>query len=155
MAVMGLLVIGGAGAGAYYYFMNPAVASPGAAEDGAAPAKTAKDKDHKAEPAVFVNLDPIILPMVDANGFNQVISLVVAIEVADPKDEEKVTNMMPRLQDAFIQQMYGEMNDKGYVKNGVIQVPKLKGRLNAIADEVLGEDLARDVLLQVIQQRPV
>jgi flagellar FliL protein len=93
--------------------------------------------------------------MVDANGFNQVLSLVVAIEVADPKDQEKVTNMMPRLQDAFIQQMYGEMNDQGYVKNGVIQVPKLKGRLNAIADEVLGEDLARDVLLQVIQQRPV
>ena len=38
---------------------------------------------------------------------------------------------------------------------GIIQVGKLKKRLNKVSEKVLGEDVVHDVLLQVVQQRPI
>jgi flagellar FliL protein len=154
MAAIGLLLLGGTGAAAYYYFMNPAVASTGEVKEASEKEHADKGDGHDKEKAVYVNLEPLILPIVNSEGVTQVVNLVVAVEIASEKDKEKVESLLPRLQDAFIQQMYGELNDKGYMKAGVLQVSKLKQHLNIIATKVLGEDIVSDVLLQVVQQRP-
>jgi len=41
------------------------------------------------------------------------------------------------------------------MKDGVIQVGALKTRLHSIGVKVLGEEMVTDVLLQVVQQRPI
>lgn len=161
IAVVALLVLGGGGAAAYFYFLNPAQAAAGGEEVG--DAAKAHDEAKKAEGSgghgeggavEYVKLDPLILPIIDNNGVTQVISLVVAIEVSSAEDKDTVTKLVPRITDAFIQDMYGELGKQAAMKGGVIQVSVIKERLNQITAKVLGSDIHTDVLLQVVQQRP-
>lgn len=156
IAVVALLALGGAGAGAYLYFMKPAEASAGDEAHEIEKGHEEAKKDAHGGPAVhFVELDPLVLPIVDNNGVSQVVSLVIALEVADEKKAEEVKAMAPRLKDAFIQDMYGVLNRYAALKGGVVQVSTIKERLNKISTEVMGEGMIDDVLLQVVQQRPI
>lgn len=161
IAVVALLVLGGGGAAAYFFFLQPAEASisEDGAEDHGANAEHAK-KDKKKEGGhgsgtEFVELDPLILPIVDNEGVNQVVSLVIALEVGNAEDAAQVTHMAPKLKDAYIQDMYGVLNRHAAMKGGVIQVGDIKKRLSKISNEIMGEDVVHDVLLQVVQQRPI
>lgn len=148
---------GGAG-GAYFYFMQPAEASVGEEhkeeEKHAEKGKGDKKGKDGGYGAIFVELDPLILPIVDNDGVNQVVSMVIALEVKDSAAEITVKGMKPKLKDAYIQDMYGVLNRHAALKGGVVQVNKIKKRLNKITNHVLGEDVVKDVLLQVVQQRP-
>jgi flagellar FliL protein len=162
IAVGAILVLGGGGAGAYFYFSQTAEAAAGAeagehAEAKAEDAHASGDAGgHGEESHVeFVELDPLVLPIVDDSGVSQVVSVVVALEVADAAMAAEVEKMSPRLKDAFIQDMYGVLNRHAALKGGVIQVSLLKERLNKISTKVMGENKVKDVLLQVVQQRPI
>lgn len=157
LGVVGLLVLGGGGAGAYFFFAGQkAEASVGETPEHQE-AKEAK-KGEKGEPvkeSSFVQLDPLILPVIDENGLTQTVSIVVALEVADDPTGMQVRKLSPRLKDAYIQDMYGIMNKRAALQGGIVQVGMIKERLNAITKRVLGEDMVKDVLLQVVQQRPI
>jgi flagellar protein FliL len=153
MAVVLLLVLGGGGAGAYFYFFQTAEASVG--EDGK-PIEVAKEeKEESHEPASFVEMDALILPIVDNEGVQQVVSIVVALEVAGEANAAKVKAMAPRLKDAYIQDLYGVLNKHSALKDGVIQIAPIKERLNVATKKVMGDDTVHEVLLQVVQQRPI
>lgn len=150
-------MLGGGGVGAYFYFMKPAEASA-VDEVGGHHEEAAKKDDHKDshdEHFEFVELDPLILPIVDNNGLSQTVNLVVVLEVVDSAAKAKVEKITPRIKDAFIQDMYGILNKHAALKGGVIQVDMLKKRLNEVSAKVAGEDTIHDVLLQVVQQRPI
>lgn len=153
IALGALIVLGGGGAGAYFYFFQPAEASAVDTVDDHKEEDKKKD-DHSGH-YEFVELDPLILPIVDNNGVSQTVNLVVTLEVVDAKARAKVEMITPRLKDAFIQDMYGVLNKHAALKGGVIQVDILKKRLNAVSARVVGEDTVHDVLLQVVQQRPI
>jgi len=80
---------------------------------------------------------------------------VVSLEVTDAATAEEVKRLTPRLQDAFIQDMYGALSRKNSMEKGVLQVAPLKARLNRVTTKVLGEGKVKDVLLQVVQQRRI
>lgn len=155
MALGAIIILGGAGAGAYFYFLNPAQAALG--EDAAEAAKMAEKEKKKKnkETFEFVELDPLVLPIVDKNGVSQVVSVVIALEVPDAKSKETVEKMTPKIKDAFIQDLYGALNRHAAMKGGVLQVSYLKKRLNKVGLKMLGEEKFNDVLLQVVQQRPI
>jgi len=156
IALVALLVLGGAGAGAYFYFQQPAEAASSASGEHEEASKAhGKDGHGTTESGEFVELDPLMLPIIDEYGVNQVVSLVVVIEVADTATAEEVLKVSPRLKDAYIQDMYGVLNRQVAMNGGVLQVGIIKERLNGITHRVLGEGIARDVLLQVVNQRPI
>lgn len=145
------MLLGGGGAGAYFYFMAPAEAATGGAGEHV---KAEKAKKHDA-PSSFVQLDPLILPVIDKDGVSQVVSLVIVIETSDEKTKAKVANMSPRLKDAFIQDMYGALRQETVMRDGVLQVVAVKNRLHKVSDRVMGDGVVNNVLLQVVQQRPL
>lgn len=145
---LALIMLGGGGAGAYFLFMKPAEASVGETAEH----KEAKEEEKK-EPGAFVEMDPLILPIIGARGITQTVSVVIVLEVKDETKVEEVKHMSPRLKDAYIQDMYGVLSKKNSMPNGVLQVGPLKERLHKISQNVLGEDVVNDVLLQVVQQR--
>lgn len=159
IAIGALVILGGGAAGAYFYFAQPAEASAGqAAEAEAAAEKAAKDAHGEAAaPAVqFVQLDAMIFPIINEQGVSQVVSLVVAIEVSDDAQAKQVTLLAPRLKDAYIQDMYGVLSYKAATsEGGVIEAVKLKKRLNAVTEKVLGHGAFNEVLLQVVNQRRI
>lgn len=155
IALVAVLVLGGGGAGAYFYFTQEAEASAGG-EEHEAELKKAEHEDDGFGSVDFVELGPLVLPIVDANGVSQTVSMVVALEVKGSSSVGKVQKYEPKLKDAFIQDMYGVLNRHAALKGGVIQVGVIKERLNKISDKVMGdEDIVQDVLLQVVQQRPI
>lgn len=155
-----LLLLGGAGGGAYYYFfIQNAQASVPEGQESADIGKeehtSGKEEGEGHSVAEFVELDPLILPVVDNSGVNEVVSLVIAIEVGEAGTKDGIKAMSPRLKDAYIQELYGIMNKNAAMKDSIVQVAMIKQRLNAITQKVLGEKVAKDVLLQVVQQRPI
>ena len=157
---MALLLVGAGAAGGYFYVQKTAVASAGAMDEHARGAKLAKEKasmeaEELAKSLRFVELDPIILPIIDAQGVTQVVTLVISIEVIGDANAEFTKHMSPRLKDAFIQDMYGVLNRKASMEGGVVRADDLKARLLKASGKVLGEDRVNDVLLQVVNQRPV
>lgn len=163
IAVLALVVLGGGGAGAYFYFQKPAEAAATEGDEVAdnhgkkdeKHAKAKKKGGHGADAIEFVEMDPLILPIVNSEGLSQTVSLVIALEVSDKESVDLVEKMTPKLKDAYIQDMYGMLSQHANLKGGVIQVGDIKSRLNKISAEVLGEDIVHDVLLQVVQQRPI
>ncbi|MEM7679953.1 MAG: flagellar basal body-associated FliL family protein [Pseudomonadota bacterium] len=156
IAAAALAVLGGGAAGAYYYFGQSAKASIG--PDGK-PIEVA-DKHEKEDHAApvdneYVELDPLILPILDGNGVSQTLSVVIAIEVPDVGTANKVEKMTPKLKDAYIEDLYGVLNEQAAYKGGVLQIAKIKKRLTRITDSVMGKGTVSGVLLQVVQQRPI
>lgn len=123
------------------------------------PAEAAEKETKTAEgegPIVeFVEMKPLVLPIVDQNGVSQVVSLVVSLEAATPEVKAEIEKYQPRLLDAFIQDMYGALSRQAAMEGGMVRVGYIKSRLNRVTAEVLGKDKVKDVLLQVVQQRPV
>lgn len=155
-----LLVIGGSAAGAYLFFMKDSKAATGPNGQAQEVASKSKDKDEKEDDGFlgneFVQLDPLILPIVDGNGVSQTVSMVIALEVKNMSRANKVKKLSPKLKDAYIQDMYGLLSRHAAMKGGVLQVGMLKARLNKITDTVMGDhEIVEDVLLQVVQQRPI
>ncbi|GJL84949.1 MAG: hypothetical protein DHS20C02_07240 [Micavibrio sp.] len=161
IGVVALLVLGGGGAAAYFFLLQPAEASvtkEGEEGHDTHTKKAKKGGGHGEEAGwgtEFVELEPLILPIVDNEGVNQVVSMVIALEVSNSGDAARVTRMAPKLKDAYIQDMYGVLNRHAALKGGVIQVGAIKKRLSKISNEIMGEDVVQDVLLQVVQQRPI
>ena len=161
LALIALLVLGGGGGGAYFFFFKKPVEAAGTQvaehEEGADHGKEAggHGEDGAQSHAQFVKLDPLILPVIDEYGVSQTISLIIAIEVEDEKQALNVRQYEPRLKDAFIQDMYGALSTQSALQNGAIKTSYIKARLNRVTQNVLGEGQTRDVLLQVVQQRPL
>jgi flagellar FliL protein len=158
--ITAILFLGIGGAGGYFYFEQSAVASFGPEDKQALADKKQREIDkrtakEKAENLRFVELNPIILPIIDESGVSQVVTLVVSLEVDGEENAKYAENLSPRLKDAFIQDMYGVLNRKASMDGGMVKVEELKERLNRLSHKVLGEDKINDVLLQVVNQRPI
>jgi flagellar FliL protein len=159
IAIVALLLVGGGAAGAYFYFDKPAEAAGGPVDEAAKAEHEAKKEAAKegepAPQAQFVQLDPLILPLIGESGVTQTISIVVSLEVPDAASAEEVKRLSPRLRDAYIQDMYGALSRKSAMKDGVLQVDMIKQRLNRASIKVLGEGKFKEVLLQIVQQRSI
>ncbi len=161
IALLAVLLLGGGAAGAYFYFQKPAEAAGGpmdeakAAEHSAKEAEAAKEGEG-ASGAQYVNMDPLMLPIIDETGVTQTVTLVISLEVPDDATSKEVAHLTPRLKDAYLQELYGSLSRKSVVtEQGVLRVDAIKKRLNKVSVKVLGKDKVNDVLLQIVQQRPV
>lgn len=159
LVVFAMLVLGGGGAAAYFYFKQPAEASIGETEEHTAAKEVQHGGGHggakESAGHEFVELSPLVLPIVDSSGVTQTVSIVVVIEVEGSGNAGLVTSLEPRLKDAYIQDLYGVLNRHAALKGGVLQVQVIKDRLLQISNRVMGEGVVQDVLLQVVQQRPI
>lgn len=154
MIIAAVAIIGGAGG--YFFFMQPAEAASAEAPKEEHAKKDKKDGHGEGHGDVqFVELSPLVLPIIDPNGASQTISMVIALEVGDAEAAAKVEQYAPRLKDAYLQDMYGALNRYAALKGGQIRLDVIKKRLNMASTKVLGEDVVHDVLLQVVQQRPI
>lgn len=160
MAVAAIVLLGAGAGGAYFFLDKPAVAAGGPADEAKKAEHEAKEAEAKEAQAAaelikpqYVRLDALNLPIIDESGVTQIVSLVVSIEVPAVENVKQVEDLRPRLKDAFIQDMYGALNRKNAMQNGVVQVDTIKERLNRVSARVLGKEMVKDVLLEVVQQR--
>lgn len=149
LAVVAVLLIAGGAGGTYLFLKNPAEAAVGKTAEHQA----AKDVQEDRKEYTYVKIDPLSLPIIDETGVSQVVSLVVVLEVEDEDKAKAIGPLMPRLQDAYIQHMYGILNRQAVMNHGVLQIGPIKNHMNEITNKVLGAGTVNDVLLQVVNQR--
>ncbi len=149
LILLAVLLVCGGSIGAYFYFGNSAVASIPEGQTGEMAGVQSHENLH------YVELSPLLLPIVDHNGVSQVVSFVVSLEVNSEESKLMVEKLSPRLTDAYIHDLYGVLNYKAALEGGVVQVSEVKRRLNIITTKVIGENVINDVLLQVVSQRRV
>jgi len=102
----------------------------------------------------FVKMQPLILPLITEDGSSQIINLVFSLEVGDLQSVDKVRLHEPRLTDAFIQMLYGALEQQRIVvENGMVDIDRLKDELRATCNHVLGEKIVAEVLVQGVSQR--
>ncbi len=157
LILVALLLLGGIGGAAYMFFGTTAQASisPGDLSEQAQKELTDKEKAEADAKVAFVKLDPLVLPVVNEKGVIQVINISITLEAIDAEAAKEIEKFAPRLKDAYIQDMYGALSGKGVLSpDGVIEVNRVKERLNKITAKVLGDKKVRSVLLQAVQQRP-
>lgn len=148
LLVLALLVLIGAGVGGYVMF------GPKPQKEGEHVEEAPKKKE-RTGPPVFVQVGPMIVPVMGAKTVEQNIMVTVSLEVDDDTIREQVRQQSPRLVDAYVQALYGGI-DKGQVIDGqVLNIPALKTKLMETTEKVLGPGVVHDVLIQSVSQRPV
>lgn len=103
----------------------------------------------------FVEIDPLMLPIVGVDGVSQSVNIVIIVQVKNRWKANKVTDLEPRLKSAYIEEMYGTLSATDLMTNGVLQVGELRKRLLDITIEVLGDDVVQDILFKTVDQRPI
>lgn len=105
---------------------------------------------------VFVEMDPLVLPVVEGARVVQSVTIVVSLDVPNKSAAELARALKPKLADAFITILYEMLNDNsGNDAAGVVQTGEIKKRLHEKAAEILGDKNVNGVLLQVVQQRAI
>jgi len=116
-------------------------------------AHAADDKAADTGPTVlFIEMAPLILPVIDSYGTTKTVSLVVAVEVDSQEKADQVNKFTPRLTDAYLSDLYGAFSYKA-PEGGIIPIGYVKQRLNAASAKILGDEVVSDVLVQVLQSR--
>ena len=151
LVMIGLVLLAGAGLGGFIWFGGMGD------EDGPLSADSLSgifgSGEESAAPPVFVDFDPIVLPVIGPAGVEQIISIIVALEVRDQAAADRVRSLQPRLNDAFLRSLYGTLYTEDIMPHGVIDLTVIKRRLVEECNRVIGPGYVRDALVQMVGQR--
>ena len=99
----------------------------------------------------YLQLKPLNVPVITASGLSQQVSLLVSLEVPYGT-KDKVKEMVPKLTDAYLRDLYGAFGSGEVMKGNDVDVNAVKRHLTEDTDKVLGPDKVHDVLLRAVQQ---
>jgi hypothetical protein len=102
--------------------------------------------------AVFVDIRPITLPVIERNRVTRQVGILLTIELTAGHLKYEATEKEHELTDAFITELY-RMYGARAGANRVVDQKLLKTRLQATADRVLGQGVVHAVLIrQLVEQ---
>ena len=139
-----LIVLGGGG----YYGWQQMGENPDTADGG--PEAQGGEGGFFEDGVKFVELDLLTAPFVRGGKFVQYVVLVINLEVASNDAVDDVRAVMPRLRDAFITELHTIATMRNPDQK-MLNMPRIKSRLLASANQVLGGNTVRDVLVQLAQ----
>lgn len=106
---------------------------------------------------MYVDFKSIVVPVIKKNGSTGVIALSMMAEVKDEKTQATLTDNMPRLRDAFIRALYGNLEGNRFVKaDGALDIERIKTRLMKSVQYVMKDKTdveIKDLLFQNIAQQ--
>ncbi|CAK0744176.1 flagellar FliL protein [Azospirillaceae bacterium] len=151
LLILGLLLLGGAGAGSWVLY-NRYFAPP------------VEEEEHKEEPPpkiayVFARVPPVTFSVIGVTRTEQHITVVASIQVTDDDAAQKVKENAPVMTNAFITALYNAVGKGVIVTGDKVNLMEMKRvlldacRRNPTVLRVLGEGVVLDVLIQSINQR--
>jgi len=102
---------------------------------------------------IYVHIKPMIIPVINDNGVEQIVSLILDIHVKDSRTADTLHKNMPRVVDALYRYLYGSLEDGSVKKGKLVNVTKIKSRAVLAVSEVAGRENIVDVLVQAVSQR--
>ena len=134
LIVVLLLLLAGGGGGAYWWFFMR----------GGDPA--AEEAPPPPEPAVFVEMEPLTIPVIRGGAVAKYVLLKLSLEVEDAGAQQEVEERMPRLKDAFLRDLHAYF--ASIPLDSPLNVRTVKKRLQRVCDRTVGPGVVQEVLLQ-------
>lgn len=134
------------------FLLSTGFLSSGTASAGEEASNTAAGAAGPGDP-IYVDLAPMVLPVIDGDRIQQVLQFTVTMQVADEKAAEHIRAEKPRLTDAFIQDLYGALDRRRVLDGKVLDIERLKDELKRVSLGVLGDNGVQDILIQRVSQR--
>jgi hypothetical protein len=102
---------------------------------------------------VFIELAPLVLPVISGDNIEQIVQSSITIECSDEGRAAKIRTAKPRLADAYLQDLYGAIDRHQVMDGKILDVSRLRDELTRSSIGVLGEDSFSKILIQRIAQR--
>lgn len=112
-------------------------------------AGAAAPKPAPVEPARFIDLDPLIIPIFHGDSVVTTIQIAVKLETTGSANEGRINRLKPRISDAFIKDLYSFI-PRLLQSQERVNVFIIKKRLQMVSEKVAGKGLIDDVLVQAI-----
>lgn len=110
----------------------------------------------KPDGPVYVDFKNIVVPVIKKNGRSGVVAISMMVQVKDEAAQDKVKSQMPKLRDAFIRTLYGNLEKSRYTRpDGALDIENIRLSLMRTADRVMDgtEQPIQDLLFQNIAQQ--
>ena len=98
-------------------------------------------------PPIFVEMDPLLIPVFSGDKVAATFQIQFKLETTGKKNETKITELLPRLNDIFLRDLYVFI-PRLLRKNQNIDVPVIKRRLQLLADKLAGKGVINAILIQ-------
>ena len=113
-----------------------------------------KPKEIEAPDALFVDVEPLLINVVQGGAIATTIQLEVKLETAGNENIIQIKRMLPQYKDAFLKDLHAFV-PRMLSELGRIDLPTLKQRLQLVADRVAGEKgVVKGVLIQSLLDTP-
>ena len=139
-----LIVLGGAGGAGYWFFLR----EPPDEES----AEAAEEKHSLVETTRFIELDPIILPVIREGQVTLHVTTTISIELAKPIDTAQAHMSRIRLTDTVLSELHGIYGLR-YVQERGYDLPIVRDRLRLASERVLGVGTVKSVVLLSVNKR--
>lgn len=143
----GAVVLLGGGAGGLFAtgMLDPLLGIEKAEAQDEAAAAAAKELA-EAHEAIFVELAPMMAPVIVGSKVKQQVMLTLSVQVKNVGAKNDLVRIMPKLRDAMLSELF----DKPLVRdqsNGTLDIPGIKDRMLAVAHRLLEKDAVQDILI--------
>jgi hypothetical protein len=94
-----------------------------------------------------------VLPAIDDNGVEQLVTIIFDVQVKDFDAADDMHANMPRVMDSLMRALYGGLGQGSLRSGKLANINKIKNKAIDAVGEVLGKDKVLDVLVQGVSQR--
>jgi len=121
-----------------------------AAEGGGAAASTPVEEPVRVPPQ-FIEVEPFLVPVIRDGELERNIYIALRLQVA-PANADGVRRHAQALRDVYLRALF-DIIPSQLDSRDTLDLGKIKARLNAITDQVVGEDKVDDVLISALFER--
>jgi flagellar basal body-associated protein FliL len=108
--------------------------------------------EHEGDP-VYVHLKPLVFPVINDKGAQQVVNLIIDLEVKSFDVATKLNASRPKVNDAILTGLYGSLSDEEVRNSVVLDIAKVKHFILQAMEKSFGKGIVKDVLIQAASQR--
>ena len=109
----------------------------------------AEPKAPASEPLRFVDMEPLIIPIFQGENVTTTIQITVKLEVIGTDNVLRIRKLLPRLNDAFLRDLYSYI-PRLLRKTDRVNVMVVKKRLQRVSDKVAGPGTVDGILVQSV-----
>ncbi len=104
------------------------------------------------EPLRFIAMDVLVIPIFQGENVVATVQIQLKLEAANVENESEIAHMLPRLNDAFLRDLYGFI-PRHLRKEEHVNVALIKERLQMVGDKVAGPGVIKNILVQALLEQ--
>jgi hypothetical protein len=102
---------------------------------------------------IYVHIAPMVLPIINNDGVEQIVSLIISVHVKDLDTANALHKNMPRVTDSLLRHLYGGLDEGSLRKGKLVNVSKIKKKALEALSEIVSPESLLDVLVEGVAQR--